>query len=409
MISHRSHSIFTILLLLLTLLHTNANEATPESSSTTSSTADEPTQKPIDPEKDWGSFYDPKNVFCGKYDCYKILGFDYFAWGGDPPSIKEITKSYRSLSRQWHPDKNKSRGAREKFVAIAKAYEVLTDTTKRTEYDHFRDRPDEYFRKYGSGVLWEYAPKSDATFVILLFLVVGSAFTYYAQKNRWETIAKHLIRAACEDWSAVEGGSAESAEIREKALGILAERKGSGVDGSVDEKEDGGGNKKSKAGDKKKKGPKMSSKEKKEKEIEELRPIIVELVNEIDDFGAGFRKPTMHDLLVVRMVKWPYRLTKWLLWWGKYGIRRLKKLEYNEEEREALTISAVGEVAWVAASDEDREKMLTMDLWVMDNLVAWKEEQEMNQLGLSATKKKQIKKLKKRGVLPDDDYYDKMD
>lgn len=113
-------------------------------------------------------------------------------------------------------------------------------------------------------------------------------------------------------------------------------------------------------------------------------------------------------MTVVRMVKWPYRLTKWLLWWGKYGIRRLKNLEYNEEEREALTISAVGEVAWVAASDEDREKMLTMDLWVMDNLVAWKEEQEMNQLGLSATKKKQLKKyLKKKGgnmdALYDDD------
>jgi hypothetical protein len=66
--------------------------------------------------EDWGSFYDPKNVFCGQYDCYKILGFDYFTWGSDPPSIKEITKSYRSLSRQWHPDKNKSKGAREKFV-----------------------------------------------------------------------------------------------------------------------------------------------------------------------------------------------------------------------------------------------------------------------------------------------------
>lgn len=205
-----------------------------------------------------------------------------------------IQKLYSSfVANSFHQHQNLTNY----YQAIAKAYEVLTDTTKRTEYDHFRDRPDEYFRKYGSGVLWEYAPKSDATFVILLFLVVGSAFTYYAQKNRWETIAKHLIRAACEDWSAVEGGSAESAEIREKALGILAERKGGGVDGSVDEKEDVGGNKKSKAGDKKKKGPKMSSKEKKEKEIEELRPIIVELVNEIDDFGAGFRKPTMHDLL----------------------------------------------------------------------------------------------------------------
>lgn len=185
-----------------------------------------------------------------------------------------------------------------KQQAIAKAYEVLTDSTKRLEYDHFRDRPDEYFRKYGSGVLWEYAPKSDATFVILLFLIAGSAFTYYAQKNRWQTIANHLIKAAVEDWSMVEGGSDESVEIREKALGILAERNNRGAVGSHEKEESSGGGKKGgKAGDKKKKGPKITSKERKEQEMEELRPIIVELVNEIDDFGAGFRKPTIHDLL----------------------------------------------------------------------------------------------------------------
>jgi hypothetical protein len=110
--------------------------------------------------------------------------------------------------------------------------------------------------------------------------------------------------------------------------------------------------------------------------------------------------PFNNHVTVVKMVKWPYKITKSLLWWSKYFFRRIKKLPYNEEEREALTINAVGEVAWVAASTEDRQKMLTMDLWIMDNLVAWKEDQELNQLGLSATKKKQLKKyLKKKGGL----------
>ena len=180
--------------------------------------------------------------------------------------------------------------------AIAKAYEVLTDSTKRLEYDRFRDRPDEYFRKYGSGVLYEYAPKSNTVFVVILLLAAASAFTYFAQKNRWQTIANHLIKAAVEDWSTVEGGSAESMEIREKALAILAEQKGAtDVDG--DNHKDTSVGKKGKVGDKKRKGPKLTSKEKREKDMEELRPIVVELVNEIDDFGAGFRKPTMHDLL----------------------------------------------------------------------------------------------------------------
>lgn len=67
--------------------------------------------------KDWGSYYDPKNEFCGKYDCYKILGFDYESFGKEHPSKKEITQRYRTLSRLWHPDKNKKRAdAKERFV-----------------------------------------------------------------------------------------------------------------------------------------------------------------------------------------------------------------------------------------------------------------------------------------------------
>lgn len=337
-------------------------------------------------EDDWGSFYDPNKVFCGQYDCYKILGFDYETWGSSPPSLKDITKSYRGLSRKWHPDKNKAKGAREKFVAISKAYEILTNIEKRAEYDRFRDRPDEYFAKYGSSVLWSYAPQSDASIIIILFLIAGSAFTYYAQKNKWQTIANHLVKAAVEDLSPREGGSTESIDIRVKALAILAERKEAEAS-----KEMNG------AGEKKKKGPKMTGKEKREKGWEELRPICIELVNEIDDFGAGFRKPTMQDLLVVRMVKWPYYLTKATLWWSKYALRRIRKMELNDEEREVLTRNAVGEVTWVAVSEEERETMVTLKLWISDNLVEWREEQEMKLAGLSANKRKQIKKLRKRG------------
>eukprot|EP00571_Detonula_confervacea_P016052 CAMPEP_0172307900 /NCGR_PEP_ID=MMETSP1058-20130122/8661_1 /TAXON_ID=83371 /ORGANISM="Detonula confervacea, Strain CCMP 353" /LENGTH=423 /DNA_ID=CAMNT_0013020207 /DNA_START=61 /DNA_END=1332 /DNA_ORIENTATION=+ len=340
-------------------------------------------------EDDWGSFYDPNNVFCGKFDCYKILGFDHETWGSNPPSLKDITKGYRGLSRKWHPDKNKAKGAREKFVAIAKAYEILTNKEKRAEYDHFRDRPDEYFIKYGSSVLWAYAPKSDASIIMIFFLMAASAFTYYAQKNKWQTIANHLVKAATEDLSPREGGSTESIEIREKALVILAEKKKKESEAN---ETNGASN-----GQKKKKGPKMTGREKKEKEWEELRPICIELVNEIDDFGAGFRKPTMHDLLVLKMVKWPYYLTISILWWSKYAVRRLRKLELNDEERQVLTKNAVGEVTWVAVSDEERENMLTLELWTTDNLVEWRAEQEMKLAGLSANRRKQIKKMRKKG------------
>jgi hypothetical protein len=65
---------------------------------------------------DWGSYYDPKNIFCGQYDCYRILGFDYESYGTQKPDAKIITKRYRALSREWHPDKSKHRNAKERFV-----------------------------------------------------------------------------------------------------------------------------------------------------------------------------------------------------------------------------------------------------------------------------------------------------
>jgi len=86
---------------------------------------------------DWGSYYDPQNVFCGQYDCYAILGFDFENFGS--PERKQITQRYRALSREWHPDKNKgNKDAKDRFVKIARAYEVLMDEPTRKEYDFMR-------------------------------------------------------------------------------------------------------------------------------------------------------------------------------------------------------------------------------------------------------------------------------
>lgn len=63
-------------------------------------------------------------------DYYKILGVDKAA------SDKEIQKTYRKLAKQFHPDANP--GSEEKFKEISAAYEVLGDSTKRSEYDAVR-------------------------------------------------------------------------------------------------------------------------------------------------------------------------------------------------------------------------------------------------------------------------------
>ena len=66
-------------------------------------------------------------------DFYKVLGVDKKA------PAEEIKKRYRSLARDLHPDKTKGDAAKEEqFKAVSEAYEILSDTKKRAEYDEAR-------------------------------------------------------------------------------------------------------------------------------------------------------------------------------------------------------------------------------------------------------------------------------
>jgi DnaJ-class molecular chaperone len=64
-------------------------------------------------------------------DFYQILGVAKGA------SDAEIKKAYRKLALEWHPDRNKSPEANEKFKEINKAYEVLGDPKKKEVYDQY--------------------------------------------------------------------------------------------------------------------------------------------------------------------------------------------------------------------------------------------------------------------------------
>lgn len=60
----------------------------------------------------------------------------YDELGVDPSaSNSEIKKAYRKLATQFHPDKNKSPEAEEKFKKINAAYSILGDEQKKKEYD----------------------------------------------------------------------------------------------------------------------------------------------------------------------------------------------------------------------------------------------------------------------------------
>lgn len=64
-------------------------------------------------------------------DYYNVLGIARGA------SDEEIKKAYRKQALRFHPDKNKSPGAEDKFKEVAEAYDVLSDSKKRDIYDRY--------------------------------------------------------------------------------------------------------------------------------------------------------------------------------------------------------------------------------------------------------------------------------
>ena len=66
-----------------------------------------------------------------KRDYYEVLGVSRTA------TEEEIRASFRKLAFKYHPDRNKASDAEDKFKEINEAYECLSDTQRRREYDQF--------------------------------------------------------------------------------------------------------------------------------------------------------------------------------------------------------------------------------------------------------------------------------
>jgi len=83
-----------------------------------------------------------------KRDFYDVLGVKKDA------SAAELKKAYRKLALKYHPDRNKSADAAEKFKELSEAYEVVSNPQKKKQYDQFGHAafdPSQGFGGFGGG------------------------------------------------------------------------------------------------------------------------------------------------------------------------------------------------------------------------------------------------------------------
>ena len=66
-----------------------------------------------------------------KRDYYDVLGI------ARNSSEEDIKKAFRKLALEYHPDRNRSEGAEERFKEVNEAYQILSDSKKRADYDRF--------------------------------------------------------------------------------------------------------------------------------------------------------------------------------------------------------------------------------------------------------------------------------
>ncbi len=99
-----------------------------------------------------------------KRDYYEVLGVDKNA------SSDEIKSAFRRLAKKYHPDVSKEPNAAEKFKEAQEAYAILSDESKRKQYDQYGHAA---FDQMNGGSGFDF---SDFDFSDILSEIFGQSF-----------------------------------------------------------------------------------------------------------------------------------------------------------------------------------------------------------------------------------------
>ena len=301
-------------------------------------------------------------AYCEYDNCYELLGVEPTA--GPIP----IKRAYRRLAAEWHPDKCPGGDVpkcKELFPKYANAYEILSSSEMRKNYDYVLANPYEFPTFYMRYSRPKYAPKSDLRFVLVLTVLAAAGVQY-------------LLKRAVYDQALGAVKKDPRMRYNERLKEIMAQQSKA----SPAKKPTSGGRGET-SGSTKANKSKAEESDKKKKLAEEA--LEAELAAELPP------PPSMADNVAVDLFKAPLTITYTFLWALSGGMR----------EPGYMTRKALGYTAdeWASYDEAEVAELIGKELWVADNLAAYEEElaeAERKGKGAKTGKEKRQQRLAKK-------------
>jgi len=318
-------------------------------------------------EKVTKEIFDPFFVFCGKRDCYDVLGVQR------TDNIGTISKAYRTLSRTVHPDKvhpDKRVNVTEEFRLIAKAYEVLKGNESRPNFDFYLDHPRQYFKATGKHA-WKALPKVHPILVALFALLFLSAVGHMLQTSRHRRAASVLQEQIKAGLSLSKGGTKLALDLHTKA--VQQYENFCKINGFKT------------AGN-----PFASPAAKEKMQADPNFDLVCGLVmQDIKDWG-DYAEPAPKDILIVKaLTVWPFAfVTLCQTFYRRY----LSGQPLSAEDQEDMARSSVGAGVWGDLTAAERKAAIEQKVWESDPYDAWVASRE----GVATISKRQAKLQKKQ-------------